>query len=123
MDIQQHQYVFSRLVKDKDDPLQLLAYAIYKADKSEIAQKLSDNGRDPQQIDHELQTFMMLLFIAEDYSKVIILALLILVRHFLKPLSRGLNYAHGRISLNGLCKSSKQNSHGDIGRSLFPAKG
>ena len=57
MDVQQHQHVFSSLVKDKDDPLQLLAYAIYKADKSEIAQKLSDNGRDPQQIDHELQNF------------------------------------------------------------------
>lgn len=57
MAIRQSKYAFSEIVKDKEDPLQLLAYAIYKADKSEIAEQLNNAQRSPQEIEDELQNF------------------------------------------------------------------
>jgi len=53
----QKKYVFTALVTDKDQPLDLMAYAIYKADKNEIAESLGLAGKSDEEIDAELQRF------------------------------------------------------------------
>lgn len=48
-------YVFTALVKDKKNPLELMAYAIYKADKNEIAESLNAQQIPAQAIDEEIK--------------------------------------------------------------------
>lgn len=50
-------YVFSALVSDKNQPIQLLSYAIYKADKNEIAESLANANVPQVQIDAALQSY------------------------------------------------------------------
>lgn len=50
-------YVFGALVKDKNQPLELMAYAIYKADKNEIAESLANLGKSQTEIDAALQHY------------------------------------------------------------------
>lgn len=53
----QNQYVFNNLVADINQPLELMAYSIYKADKNEIAVNLGRAGLPKTQIDLELKKF------------------------------------------------------------------
>jgi len=50
-------YVFSALVNDKNQPLELMAYAIYKADKNEIAESLANAGKSQTEIDAALKSY------------------------------------------------------------------
>ena len=50
-------YAFSALVQDKNQPLQLMAYSIYKADKTEIAENLKIAQKTQAEIDAEIQAF------------------------------------------------------------------
>lgn len=50
-------YVFSALVTNQTDPLQLMSYAIYKSDKNEIAESLAARNLSPQVIDAEIKKF------------------------------------------------------------------
>lgn len=52
-----HKYVFTALVSDKNDPMQLMAYSIYKADKNEIAETLVTANKQPAEIVAGLQNF------------------------------------------------------------------
>ena len=52
-----HKHVFTALVSDKDDPMQLMAYAIYKADKNEIAETLITTSKTPSEIEAGLKSF------------------------------------------------------------------
>ena len=52
-----HKYVFTALVSDKNDPMQLMAYSIYKADKNEIAETLVVANKTPGEIEAGLQNF------------------------------------------------------------------
>lgn len=53
----QDKYVFTALVNDKNQPLELMAYAIYKADKNEIAESLKSAQATKEQIEKELKQF------------------------------------------------------------------
>ncbi|MGC8342252.1 hypothetical protein [Pantoea ananatis] len=50
-------HVFNALVTDKNQPIQLLSYAIYKADKNEIAEALANANVSQVQIDAALQSY------------------------------------------------------------------
>lgn len=52
-----HKHVFTALVMDKNDPMQLMAYSIYKADKNEIAESLVTAGKDEAEIETRLKNF------------------------------------------------------------------
>jgi hypothetical protein len=49
--------VFTALVNDKNQPLELMAYAIYKADKNEIAESLKAAQKTQPQIEAEIKAF------------------------------------------------------------------
>lgn len=53
----QIKYVFNALVKDTNQPLELMAYSIYKSDKNEIAVHLGQQGTSKDNIDIALQQF------------------------------------------------------------------
>ena len=55
MSTQPKLWVFSSLVQDKEDPQQLIAYAIYKSHKEEKAQRLKNQGRNDAEIKAELE--------------------------------------------------------------------
>ncbi|KFW99663.1 hypothetical protein [Pectobacterium carotovorum] len=58
MSQQPKRWVFSELVKDPNDPEQLIAYAMYKGDKDELAVKSrQERGLSEAQIEKELQQF------------------------------------------------------------------
>lgn len=54
---QNNKFVFTALVNDKDQPLELMAYAIYKADKNELAESYEAQGQNSAFIDAELKRF------------------------------------------------------------------
>lgn len=51
------EYVFTALVHDKNQPLELMAYAIYKADKNEIAENMKADSKSQEEIDRAIQAF------------------------------------------------------------------
>lgn len=55
MSTQPKLWVFSSLVQDKEDPQQLIAYAIYKSHKEEKAQRLKHQGKSDDEIKAELE--------------------------------------------------------------------
>lgn len=50
-------WVFSELVKDSNDLSQLIAYAIYKADKDELANNMRSDAKAEQEIQDKLDDF------------------------------------------------------------------
>ncbi|WP_017348469.1 hypothetical protein [Pantoea sp. A4] len=49
--------VFKKIVTDPTNPFQVLAYAEYKMDKHEIAERFSQSGQSEQQLQLELKRF------------------------------------------------------------------
>ncbi|WP_137765832.1 hypothetical protein [Nissabacter sp. SGAir0207] len=54
---QPKKWVFTELVQDADNPEQLIAYAIYKADKDELAKKCRQRNKSEDDIGIELERF------------------------------------------------------------------
>ncbi|HHR6130394.1 TPA: hypothetical protein ACS72K_002012 [Providencia alcalifaciens] len=50
-------WVYTELVKDKDDTQGFLAYSLYKFEKNELAEALRAEGKTERKIDEELKTF------------------------------------------------------------------
>ncbi|MEQ9721310.1 hypothetical protein ABQG65_08950 [Yersinia alsatica] len=57
MALQPKKWVFAELVKDPNDPEQLIAYAIYKADKDDHARQCRSRDMSEAQINQELERF------------------------------------------------------------------
>lgn len=53
----ENNYVFKALVKDINQPIELMAYSLYKADKNEIAENLNNEQQNQPQIEADLQNF------------------------------------------------------------------
>ena len=57
MTTQQKKWVFTELVKDANDPEQLIAYAMYKADKDDRATQCRNRQMNDAQMNTELESF------------------------------------------------------------------
>lgn len=57
MTTQPKKWVFTELVKDSNDPEQLIAYAMYKADKDDRANQCRTRGMADAQVNTELESF------------------------------------------------------------------
>lgn len=57
MTTQPKKWVFTELVKDSNDPEQLIAYAMYKADKDDRANQCRTRGMTDDQVNTELESF------------------------------------------------------------------